>query len=510
MKTFSVLLLTGLTTFLNLSCHHNRLKTNEKELVKEITLQEKQNKEAKRVAREKELADDTLNRISKGFRFKEDRRVDPLHSPIIIDIAGSLNNVEEIKLSDVASEITYVRMEPVPDSTLPVDLKFKYYLMDNYIIAVNLYGIHLYSKDGRYIRSVVKNELTGVKVEPGRILFWNDYTLKGGGMAVWSTGNNLYYNYSNTMTGEKYIMKFDCSSMKMAADYKFDPENPDQISGLGTVAVDLNHGKTEPPKPRKHQGMFGGPPEGFYQDRSIFMLDSNSYAIPTYEKSMMVIRNNQGDTLSTFTKLEKLTNYTKSLQRGTDYGTQYEHNGRLYFRSDFNDTVFMVIPPNRIFPLFVLNLGGYKVPMQQGVDPDYKLTGKIIPGDWAETEELIFLTYTKDDYNCPNTRKNKTVKIYHALYSKQNKQLSVIKGDPFNYSPEILENNLDGGLPVWPLSYMIGNNGEILISLKGKELKDRIASEQFKLSGAPEAKKNELVKLTGSVSNIEDILMIIK
>jgi hypothetical protein len=305
-------------------------------------------------------------------------------------------------------------------------------------------------------------------------------------------------------------MEFDCSSAGLATGYKFDPENPDQISGLGNVAIDLNHGKTEPPEPRKHQGMFGGPAESFFMDRSVFMLDNNSYALPAYGDNMMVVLTNNGDTLSTFTMLEKLKNYTKSLMRGTDNGVQYEYNANLFFRPQFNDTVFLVTPPNRLLPAYVLKLGDYKVDKQHGVDPDFNLTGKIIPEEWAETDNYLFLTFTKDDYDCPNTRKNKTVKIYHALYSKQNHQLSILKGDPFDYSPEILENNLDGGLPVWPLSYMTGNNREILISLKGRELKDRVKSEQFKFSGAPEAKKIELEKLAGLVTETEDILMIVK
>ena len=509
MKYFSLRILMFLLLLVVTSCHRNRLKTNVKELAKEIIIQEKQNEEAARVAREKELAD-TLNRPQKGLRLKEDRSVDLSHPPLVIDIEGSLNNIKEINLSDVSTGIGYIRMAPVPDSTIPGYLKFKYYLMDNYIIALNLYGIHLYSKDGRFIRSVVKNEYTGVEVSPDEIRFWNDYTMKGGGSSVWGYGNNLFYNYSNNITGQKYIMEYDCSSAQLTANYRFDPENPDKISGLGNIAVDLNHGKTKPPKARKHQGIFGGAPEYFFMDRSVFMLDRNSYALPTFTDDMMVILNNQGDTLSTFSMLEKLKNYTKELSRGTDFGTQYEHNGRLFFRPEFNDTVFQVIPPNRLFPAYVLKLGKYKVSKQLGIDPDFNLLGKIIPGDWAETQNYIFLTFTKDDYDCQNTRKKKTVKIYHAIYSKMNHALSIIKGDPFDYSPEILRNNIDGGMPVWPRSYMIGNNGEILISLIGKELKDRVSSRQFKLSGAPESKKNELVKLAGSVSETEDILIIIK
>jgi hypothetical protein len=55
-----------------ISCHHNRLKTNEKELAKEITIQEREKEDADRAANEKKLAD-TLNHHNGGFRLKENR-----------------------------------------------------------------------------------------------------------------------------------------------------------------------------------------------------------------------------------------------------------------------------------------------------------------------------------------------------------------------------------------------------------------------------------------------------
>jgi hypothetical protein len=79
-----------------------------------------------------------LERFTKGLHFREDRSVDLKNPPVTIDIAGSLNNIKDIKLSDVAAKVSYLRMEPVPDSTIPRNLKFKYYIMDNYIVALNL------------------------------------------------------------------------------------------------------------------------------------------------------------------------------------------------------------------------------------------------------------------------------------------------------------------------------------------------------------------------------------
>jgi hypothetical protein len=305
-------------------------------------------------------------------------------------------------------------------------------------------------------------------------------------------------------------MEYDCSKDQPIPVNTFDPENRDKITGLGQVLIDMNHGKTTAPMPRKHQGMWSMSPEGMYERLGIFSPDRNTYINTLHGKYMLGIIGKQGDTLATFTKLEQIKNYTKSLKRGTDGGTQYEIHGNLYFRTNFNDTVFQVIPPNRLQPVYVLNLGKYKVGIQEGVDPDASLEGKIIPQEWAETKNYIFMTFTKDSYDCPNTRKNKSVKIYHAVFSKANHKLQIIKSDPTDYSAPILDNNLDGGPSVWPLSYSIGSKGEIMLSLKGSELKSEVKSDRFQKSIAPADKKEKLKQLANSVADQDDILMIVQ
>lgn len=495
------------------SCGRNRLKTDEKKLANQILTEEEQlaQQEAKRVEREKQLAD-SIAKLPKGFRFKEQRGIDPEKPPVVIDIAGSLNNTADKQLSDVASDIKYILLEPVPDADLPRNQKYKFYLMDNHLIAANLYGIHQYTKEGKYVRTIVKNQLTGVDYDEkrNRISFWNDYTLIGGETSVWGRGNSLFYTYSNFVSGERYIMEYDCSQDRAISNVGFNPENKNPITGLGKVQLDLNHGKTTPQPPRKHQGIWDISPEGLYERLGVFSPDRNTYMTRQNGKNMWEIFNNQGDTLATFAKLEQVKNYTKSLMRGTDYGFQYENRGNLYFRTDFNDTVFQVVPPNRIAPQYVFNLGQYKVSKQEGVDPDVKLDGKILPQDWAETKNYIFLTFAKDNYDCPNNRKNKSVKIYHALFSKTNHQLQIVKGDPTDYEAPILVNNIDGGYPVWPLSYQVGSKGEIILSLKGRDLKTQVKSAGFQKSTAPADKKEKLKQLANSVSDLDDILMIIQ
>jgi hypothetical protein len=70
MKSLSNLLLLGFAFIIFSSCQHNRLKTNEKELAKEIKAREKEKKEADRIALE-ELKNDTLANLPAGFRYKD-------------------------------------------------------------------------------------------------------------------------------------------------------------------------------------------------------------------------------------------------------------------------------------------------------------------------------------------------------------------------------------------------------------------------------------------------------
>ena len=98
-----------------LSCRKNRLKTNEKNLVREIIHQENE-----------KFVDDkaifkTNNKTSGGLRLKENRSVDPERPPIRIDITRAKENERNFKLSDIASSVRYVKLQTPPDTLLLYD-----------------------------------------------------------------------------------------------------------------------------------------------------------------------------------------------------------------------------------------------------------------------------------------------------------------------------------------------------------------------------------------------------
>lgn len=482
------------------SCHNNRLKTNEKKLTEELILREEQYEERDKGDRETEPEDREIHSIN-GVLFQENRSVDPSHPPVNIDIAGNLNNLKEIKLSDVASEIKYIRMEEIPDSTFSTVMKFRYYYLPDYIVATNPSGIILYSKEGIFKSIIVRNITTGIDVDSNWMRVLGTNTFIGGGTSIWNNGDTLYYTYRNTISNQEYIMKCDLSKVQLGVSKTYEPENPEQIIGLGDVAIDMNPTKNEAKweyKISPELVSWAMSSDIIYQSVGTFLLDKHTFAKEITRTDKIVVINNKGDSLTTFSGFEEGNTL------------RFEGSGKNYLWNTLNDTVFQVLGNNRVLPVYVLNLGSNKASLEEVRQIGGDLTGKIIPGQWAENNNYIFLGFAKDAFDSPNNRKNKKVKLYRALFSKLNHQLFILKGDPYNYSPEILENNIDGGMPVWPLSYMIGNNGEIIISLKGKELKDRTKSKQFLSSAAPELKKNELKQFAASVSENEDILMIIK
>ena len=225
-------------------------------------------------------------------------------------------------------------------------MKFRYLILDDYIVASNLFGINLYTKKGEFITNVVCSKMTGITYEPERnlIMTMSSFTRVGAGQSLWNNGNELYYTYVNNITGQQYIMKLDCSNIPVSMSTASNPETHDVIIGKGNVDLDLNHGLPPPLTLNKRTKTELLDPGRMSQTMSSCRLDNNTYFQSLRGVNMLAIFGNNGDTLATFSKKEQVKNYTKSVMRGVDRGFTYQKNGNYYFRTDYNDTIFQIIP----------------------------------------------------------------------------------------------------------------------------------------------------------------------
>lgn len=481
------------------SCGGNRLKTDEKSLTKQILTEEQQlvHEAELRAEHEKQLAD-SIAKLPKGVRFKGERNTDPSNPPEIIDIAGNLTQFGKFALSDIVSEIKYVRLQIPEDSAFTgkvtfksdVDYKQELPLMviknKDFIVAHNYLGILLYSSDGKLLKTICSNELHNFELGKNYISGGSNSTLVGANNTPYLIGNNLYYNYEDEKNGISELMQVDCNKLPLSLPENI--ENKSKYKRIGT--------------PVAYTGK---------NSYNVVPLGSNLFTKkghPKRNEDMLTIYSANGDTLCSFPGNQKVENYTSTVSRSPDFGSSFQYKGNYFFREAHSDTIFRVVPPNRLIPEFTLNLGEYKIDrIQDAINPTYNLDDKFILKSLSICDSYVLIHYTKG-YNSPNARRNKKVKFYHAIYDRKNKALKHIQYDPDNWKFS-LENDIDGGLSFWPNS-SVSEQDEFLMSVKGIDLKEHIKTDDFLNSSAPDKKKAVFLDLAQKADNHETIVIIMK
>ena len=197
------------------SCGGNRLKADEKALRKQILTEEQQiaQETSKRTEHEMQLAD-SIARLPKGFRFKEERKVDPNNPPVIIDFTTEPPS-SEMKMSDIAQKITYIKLSIPGDSLyFSPGMGGNVSFTNDDIILNNNLGIHRFSRDGKYIEPIAKSNLETRKIDKKALLgYFEKETYRG----VWANhvsvaGNRIFYKFSDYPNGKVSLLNYELKS----------------------------------------------------------------------------------------------------------------------------------------------------------------------------------------------------------------------------------------------------------------------------------------------------------
>jgi Domain of unknown function (DUF4933) len=494
--SLQVLILLMLTVFL--SCHHNRLKTNEKELAKEILSQEKTKPEAERTVLGKESSETRTNSTD-SFRKKEIRSVDKQRPPVKIDIMGTLNNTRKLKLSDVASSIRYVKLQTPPDTLLLYDLFFYRPDLDSkvrsdgeQIIFEGLFGLTRFNMQGEYEETIWKNK-TG-------IMFYGKGMAAYGGkdffgvpfhIPVSFLNGNLYFTFHDGPTGNGQVMKY-----KPGTDKKLtiqpQPESPGHSNIPGDTLLNKNQLSGD-----LFSCIYGIGPGSWAGVNDKWNSGTTGTLLVTFS--------NTGDTICQFTDYDRIVNYSYGEGRNAVELKSYYYSGILTIKQEYNDTVFRLIPPDRLLPVYIIDFGKYKFSFMDGFNPNFDLSDKFMLNSLCETNNFLFIRYTQN-YDCPNTRKKNAVKFYNALFDKKEGKLYHQPGSTL--LPEGLENDLDGGMPFWP--DFITPEGEMMRLVSGRVLKDFINSDEFRKASISEEKKQKQISMASGLKPTDMVVVIVK
>lgn len=445
----------------------NRLKTDEKALTQQILTEEEQlAKEAElRAKRAKKFAD-SIAKLPKDFRFDEQRGVDPNQPPIIIDIKGNRNNPQKIQLSKLYSKVKYIRLEPLPDST-EYGIKWNYTVTSKHIYVVTGKGsIYQYNREGEFKSTVCAGNLQYTKTQTGSYSINSEqFSMFEGAKDVYYNGQHLCYRYLNNPKGKGYLVTFDDKSEDSPSlQIPQSVESDEYFKGRGNIFSETKSQSTMLPRHYSY----------ILNNHTMAALKLSKIS---KEESFISMMTSKGDTICDFKDFDPIINYSKSTVRGVDGGDSYFVDETLYLRQSFNDTVYQLIPPNHMVAKYVFDYGNLRIPSaQKGIDPGYDLENRLVPYEFLETKEYIFITYTKN-YSCPNTAKKGTLKFSRLIYDKKencimqvyiDEKAHLTEGMRWPNAPELnVENDLDNMPFKWPMQ--VTSQGEPISIFKGEE-----------------------------------------
>ena len=455
-------------------------------------------KEMKGTTGQKELSG-TGTKTTDSFRKKEIRSVDPQRPPFRIDIMGTVNSTRKLRLSDVGTSVRYVKLQTPPDTLLLYDLFFYRHDIDSRVISdgeqiifEGLFGLTRFNMQGEYQETIWQNK-TGVRIIGKGMATYGgpDFFGVPFHIPVSLSNGNLYYHFSDGPYGNGLVMKYKPGTGK---DLTIRTQH--EIPGRANIPGDTIFNKNQ-----------------FSEERfsCIYGTGSDSWAGVNNKwnagtsGSSLVTFNQKGDTLCKFSDFDRIVNFSYQQTRTAIELKTYSYNGLLTVKQEYNDTVFRLIPPDRLLPAFIFDFGEYKFSAMDGLNANYDLSKKYMINSLHETNNFLFIRYTQN-YDCPNTRKKNAVRFYNALFFKNESRLYHQPG--FTLVPEGLVNDLDGGMPFWP--DFITPGGEMMKLVSGKVLKDYINSDEFKKSSISEEQKQKQISMASGLKPTDMVVVIVK
>lgn len=497
MRQSFILFLLCLSLTILPSCRHNRLITSEKELSDDIFAQEKAIKEAETTGLNNK-SPETRDNHSGALKRKEIRSVDSRKPPIKLDLLEANKNTRNFRLSDIASSVSYIKLETPPDTILTYDpFYYRTSLMstikvaDGQIIFQGLFGITRFNMLGEYQETIWKNE-TGINMK-GQMVAWMPQSFFGvmPNNPVSVLNGKIFYAFTDGNTGTTQYMRYKPGS---TIEISIQPQK--EVPGLGSAP-----GDTLSSSGMQRLELF----DRIYGISSDTWAGINSKMTAGETGSLLVTYNSTGDTICQFTDFDRIVNYSQSTFRRSEDFINFYYEGLLTIKQEYNDTVFRLIPPDRLLPTYIIDFGEFKVDYMEGLNPNSDISEKFMLNSMFETSDFLLIRYTQN-HASPNNLKKNSVKFFNALFDK--KQMKLYQQTGFTNEPEGIINDIDGGIPFWP-DY-ITPQGEMIKLVSGKMIKDYVNSPKFRELTISEESRKKQITMGNNLNPSEMILIYVK
>jgi len=431
-----------------------------------------------------ELANDTTQKVDEkppyvfpdtsyippaGAKYTEIRSVDPASPPVTLKVSVPQGEKQPLKLSMFGSRLEYVKLRLPGEndfflSETKTDMYFnrggsmggpsktQVYMLGNHFITSDPLGIRLFDPSGNFVQNLLMSEFEGQERNVNNIkIDFNSYK-RAAMLDISGSRCFLTYvdyegkdsNYFNLIIGRPSEAKFWAGEFDLAKRPIYMPQKelPALTPGVEMVPVrNLPSGK--------------------------FMDDNTLFDFHRAGNLTGITYNNMGDTLCKFASYEG-----SGGSYATDKSFFYRANGAFFFRREYNDTIFRVKSANQIVPAYRFDFGAQRITASEGAANMTK--GKLIPAHWLVFKNSLLLIFS-EGRDCPVCRTRNEVTFHCLLFDKKTGQSKAI--DMRSRYPEniLIENDIDGGIPV-PLTSLRIENDILIASFAKRQIEEILNS----------------------------------
>lgn len=373
----------------------------------------------------------------------------------VINCESILNSKKIVRLSEIASDVKYIRLETNPSSFINNHFSIKFLFVDSLIFVQNVNHVLKFSQDGKFIKKMGN---------PGR----------GPG--------EISRVSSMSVISDKKQLVIHCWNKLMYFSFN------------GELVKSINI--------------------PFHQEVNV-LNDSRyvSYDPGTNgsEKYNFILANNKGDTISkvkNYSTWKKTYSGTVMVSGPSNEASFYLNNNSCYFKSKYNDTVYHVnVKKDQIEPAYVLDFGRYKVP--EDLIPEKVASDPIKLQKFYEKADNYYLGKPLEASNRVFIRSSCMVRrdIKYLLFDKTRNEGILLVNE--NGESTGIINDWDGGVDFWPTVQKDGD--EIIMPLEIMDFKKKIESQsaEKRIIKYPD-KQNSMKRLVSDLDDFDNpILMIV-
>lgn len=361
-----------------------------------------------------------------------------------------------IKLSQVASEISYIQLETSLESLIFNNAK--YYFCDNFIFVRNRDHILKFSLEGKFLKKIGSpgrgpgeiNLIHNISILPDKkIIVIHDYV----------PHKLLYFNFEGNLIKIIKIPRF----------------------------VEVNS-----------------------IDNSRYLAISQEPAAS--EKYTHLLLHESGDTISAVTNYEVWKSKSSYLLSGisnNSFVPFYTYRNQYYIKSMYNDTVF-VVHSNKLTPSYYINLGKYRLPEEKRIERLGPAEARLFEKNAAnfffsyvfESGKYLFLT--TNEWGGDNRIEHFVINKKGFIANSDDKYSGVYKG--------YIDNDWDGGALFWPKGNI--NDNTVFMPIYVADLKNiinfRNSSKSLKTLVKFPDKRTQMEKMVSDLDISDNpILMVV-